>query len=171
MESIIASSITAVVTLLAVFVSYFLSKKNLQQEIAKLKEQQALSKMQDLPVRAASLLDDINSGMSEKEMKRFLTDVYAYGSPEAIRILVKFQENNYAAANGNQKTDPWFIMSLLSLLICQLKYDLTGRITSPESWFRLKITDYNPKVILAKETLNKLVEDLNLDARFSINEE
>lgn len=120
--------------------------------------------------RSKILLDDIRDGMSEEEMKRFLTDVYAYGSPEAIRILVKFQENNYAAANENQKADPWFTMSLLSLLICQLKYDLTGRITSPESWFRLKLADYNPNANLTKETLNKLVKDLDLDARFSINE-
>lgn len=169
MESIIASCITAVVTILAVFVSYFLSKKNLQQEVTKLKEQQTLSKMQDLPARAASLLDDISGGMSESDMKKFISDSYAFGSPEAIRILVKFQETNYSTSRNtsDQSTNPWLIMSLLALLICQLKYDLTGKITPPESWFRLKITDYNSSIIPAKEIVGRLVDELNLDSRFA----
>lgn len=166
MDAILASGITSFVTLVGIAVSYMLSRRNLREEVHRLQEQQTLAKTNDFPSRAASLLDDLSSGMNEVEMRRFLSDIYAYGSPEAIRILVAFQENNYEVAAGKVNQDPWYTMTLLSLLITQLKYDLTGRIVDPEYWFRIKLTDYDPEKHPAREKISSLVGQLGLDSRF-----
>lgn len=139
----ITSIVASCVTLAGIVVSYILSKKNLEGELKRLREQEALAKSHDFPQRAASLMDDIERGMSPDELKKLLTDIYAYGSPEAIRVIVEFQETNYREARSGD-VDPMYLLSLVAVLISQLKYDLTGRTVEPESWFRLRITDYDP---------------------------
>lgn len=57
-------------------------------------------------------------------------------------------------------------MSLLSLLICQLKYDLTGRITLPENCFQLKLTNYASDAALTRKILNGLIKELDLNIGF-----
>lgn len=143
MEMWVTSVIASCVTLAGIVVSYVLSKKNLEGELRRLREQEALTKSHDFPRCAASLMDDVEAGMSPDELKKLLTDIYAYGSPEAIRIIVEFQETNYRMARS-ENIDPLYLISLVAVLISQLKYDLTGRTVDPENWLRLRITDYNP---------------------------
>lgn len=138
----ITSTIASCVTFAGIIVSYNLSKKNLEGELKRLREQEALARSHDFPRRAASLMSDINEGMSPDELKKLLADIYAYGSPEAIGANVEFQETNYRTARS-EGVDPICLLSLVAVLMSQLKYDLTGRTIDPESWFWLRITNYD----------------------------
>jgi hypothetical protein len=80
-----------------------------------------------------------------------------------IKILGAFQQNNYAMTQGNgdkQKAIAYFI-----LLTCQIRYDLTGIEISPDSWYKIKINDYETNIenkIKFINATNEIVEELNL---------
>lgn len=166
---VLASLITALVTLIGIIVSYILSKKNLENEVKSIKTQHSVERMQDLPARVAHFMDEARSGQIDVEgMSRLLSDVYAYGSPDAIKILVSFQETNYAiSANAavSNVEQSYRVMGHLSLLISQLKYDLSGQYVNPELYFKLKISDYGKTNLSAKNVLTQLVEELELNEK------
>lgn len=170
---VFASLITALVTLVGIIVSYVLSKKNLENEINSIKTQQSVERMRDLPARVAGFLDEVRSGLiDETGMSRLLSDIYAYGSPDAIKILVSFQETNYKiGSNRNQSSisESFRVMGYLTLLISQLKYDLSGQYVDPELYFKLKISDYGKNGITARGILADLVKELELDEKFISN--
>ena len=164
-----ASLITAIVTLIGILVSYRLSKRNLENEISSIKTQHSVERMQDLPARVALFIDEVRAGrIDDESMSHLLSDVYAYGSLAAIKILVSFQETNYGIALMHGQPDEsqtYCVIAHLALLISQLKYDLSGEYVNPELYFRLKIRDYGQGNTSAKETLTNLVKNLDLDRR------
>ena len=115
-------------------------------------------------------MDEVRGGRIDVNgMSRLLSDVYAYGSSDAIKILVSFQEANYAASANTMQASikqSYRIIGHLSLLVSQLKYDLSGYYIDPEQYFKLKISDYGKNGISAKEVLMEIVEELNLDKNF-----
>ncbi|MCI8366266.1 MAG: hypothetical protein HFJ66_01500 [Eggerthellaceae bacterium] len=170
MDTLIACGITSAVTLIGIAVSYWLSKKNLKEETARMYEQQSLAKINDLPFRVAGLIDDIESGKLDPDsMKQLLSTIYAYGSPDAIKIIVAFQENNFRHVTPENPADPFYTISLISVLITQLKFDLTGRIVNPECWFRLRINDYDPRESPIPCHIENIVSKLEPDQRFIAN--
>ena len=60
-------------------------------------------------------------------------------------------------------------MGYLTLLISQLKYDLSGQYVDPELYFKLKISDYGKNGITARGILADLVKELELDEKFISN--
>lgn len=167
---VVASLISALVTLTGIIVSYRLSKKNVENEVNSIKTQHSIDRMQDLPARVAGFMDEVRGGRIDVNgMSRLLSDVYAYGSSDAIKILVSFQEANYAASANTMQASikqSYRIIGHLSLLVSQLKYDLSGYYIDPEQYFKLKISDYGKNGISAKEVLMEIVEELNLDKNF-----
>ena len=164
-----ASLITASVTLVGIIVSYVLSKKNLENEVNSIKVQQSVERMRDLPARVASFIDEVRDGRIDIEsMSRLLSDVYAYGSPDAIKILVSFQEVNYEISSNPGHSDveqSYRVIGHLALLISQLKYDLSGQYVNPELDYKLKITDYGKSGGTADGVLAELVKKLSLDEK------
>lgn len=58
-------------------------------------------------------------------------------------------------------------LAALSLLIAQLRLDLSGKVISPEAWFKMHITDYDEEARPAiMANINTIVEELGLDSRF-----
>jgi hypothetical protein len=125
--------------------------------------------MRDLPARVAHFMDEVRSGQFDVEnMGRLLNDVYAYGSPDAIKILVSFQKTNYEIGSNSNASDieqSYRVLGHLALLISQLKYDLSGQYVDPEFYFKLKLSDYGKNGVSARSILTDLVEELGLDKR------
>ena len=58
------------------------------------------------------------------------------------------------------------VMSYYVLLATQIKYDVTGIYVNPESWFRMKVTDFEESKEKVIEASNNLVTELKLNKRF-----
>ena len=67
-----------------------------------------------------------------------------------------------------KENDRWKALAAYSLLITQLKYDLTAEVISPESWFMLRITDYEKKQEEIKSEINNIVDNLRLNKLFHV---
>lgn len=144
-------------------------QKNLENEVNSIKIQQSVERMRDLPSRVASFMDEVRSGRVDVEsMSKLLSDVYSYGSPDAIKILVSFQETNYKISTNPDHSDvkqSYRVIGHLALLISQLKYDLSGQYVNPELYFKLKISDYGKNGVRASGVLAELVKELDLDEK------
>ena len=75
---------------------------------------------------------------------------------------------SYTLSNEPEATDRFVILAAYALLITQLKYDLTSEIISPESWFQLRMKDYNKLQSVMKSYINKIVIELGLSSSFSV---
>lgn len=55
------------------------------------------------------------------------------------------------------------------LMLCQIKYDLTGIEISPEYWYRMRFTGYKIMKPELDELNNNIVKDLKLNPFLKIN--
>ena len=95
-----------------------------------------------------------------------MAKILCYGSYDAIRIAVHNQRNTY---NPFPESIQWTNLVLYSLLIVQIKFDLTSTVISPESYFKLKINDYETVMgIAVREEINRLVRLLCLNKDFLV---
>ena len=80
------------------------------------------------------------------------------------------QRINYRNADNADAPieEKYRVMTLLSLLISQIKYDLTGEVINPEFWFIMKIKDYYSSNINKTicQLINQDVDELNLLYKF-----
>ena len=60
------------------------------------------------------------------------------------------------------------MLAAYSLLITQLKYDLTSEIISPESWFQLRMNDYEKIQPQMQKSINDLIKELDLNHAFTV---
>lgn len=73
------------------------------------------------------------------------------------------QQLNYRLADNNADADKAEVIPYYILLLCQIKYDLTGIKINPEYWFRMRLSDYSTMEKDLKRATNKIVEKLKLD--------
>ena len=163
---ILSACITAGVTILGFVVTYFLNKRNFKEEINRQKLNINLHKTADLPYRIQELLDIALEMKNEKtivaKFKELMTLVFAYGSQEAIVLIANMQELNYSLANNPDSTYENKVIAYYILLLCQVKYDLTGIEINPEFWYRMRMKDYaTTKHSFAKNS-NEIVKKLGL---------
>lgn len=115
------------------------------------------------------LLRSKNSSDLKKFEKQFIptmNTIYAYGSNDAIKILTKMQRLSYSGDSKGVIT-----ISLLSLLISQLKYDITGEILPPDSFCKMRITDYETSTKNNLEKcINAFITELELNSNFIIKQ-
>ena len=57
---------------------------------------------------------------------------------------------------------------LFALLITQLKYEISDEIISPESWYKLKINDYETERESFVGKLNETIKKLDLNKKFLV---
>ena len=97
---ILAACIPAVVTIIGFVVTYFLNKRNFEEEVKKAKMDVTLEKISDLPYKILMLLDTMlqknKSGNDEQVSLRSFQEImrliFAYGSKNAIMIFSHMQE-------------------------------------------------------------------------------
>ena len=59
------------------------------------------------------------------DFKELMSLIFAYGSKEAIMLMTNMQQ----------------LIPYSILLLCQMKYNLTGIKINPEYWFRMRLSD------------------------------
>lgn len=165
--------ITVGVTIIGFVVTYFMTKKNFKDEVIKNKLAINADAIKELPYQICQMMNRIEpkngeAPLTAKDFSEILSKVLSYGSKDAVAIAVHMQQILYGNAENQNLDTAWEILASYSLLITQIKYDLTSEIVSPESWFQLKIKDYSAhrSEIVAK--LNKIIEELNLNNSFVI---
>lgn len=173
--NLIVSIATILTTLLGFVVTYKLTKRNLKDELLKSKALLGLEKMEEVPFKLLELLTAINEGETKQAAYfELMHTIYAYGTSDAVKIAITLQRNNYEMSknqpNGSVNPPSFRPLTLLSLLITQVKYDLTGEIINPESWFVMRITDYTETEmnLQVKSLINDDVAQLQLNLAFLI---
>jgi hypothetical protein len=75
---------------------------------------------------------------------------------------------SYGSTNNTIFDDRLPMLAAYSLLITQLKYDLTSEIISPESWFQLRMNDYEKIQLKMRQSINDLIKELDLNNSFIV---
>ena len=168
--------ISILITIVGLLITSRNIKRNFKNEIVKTKQEVSISEMQSIPYDLFTLMGEMSEETkkgSEKYSKKnfqayksIMAKILCYGSCDAINIATHTQRNAY-------KTFPesiqWTVLILYSLLIVQIKFDLTGIVISPESYFKIKISDYETKMKNdVRNEINRLVGLLNLNKDFLV---
>ena len=169
-RTILSVTIPAIVAIIGFVVTYFLNKRNFYEELRKQKINIQLDKISDVPYEILSLLNTVNDkNISEKKKiesyNNLLAKIVAYGSKEAIVIAAAMQEFLYISSQQKSSVSPdgYNTIAYNALLLCQVKYDLTGIKVNPEYWYRLKFMEYSTLKQTYRAPVNKIVDELGLD--------
>ena len=169
-RTILSVTIPALVAIIGFVVTYFLNKRNFQEELRKQKTNISLERISEVPYEILKFFNGIHD-IGKKQQNKMLADfehilakVFAYGSNDAIAIAADMQEFNYnrAAQNDSSNDSGFVLMAYYTLLLCQVKYDLTGIKVNPGYWYRIKITDYESKKLEINSSVNELVRKIGL---------
>ena len=169
-DILISSSVTIFVTIIGFVVTYFLSRKNLADEILKFKQTSQVDQIKKLAFELCNLLqsalEKINYSTLQNNYAKLMNKVLAYASKDAVNIAVWAQQVNYQNSSSGQSS--FAPLVALALLISQLKYDASAEIIPADTWFRLRINDYEKSGM--KNEIEKLitetVKELNLNKGF-----
>ena len=163
--------ITVLITIIGFIVTYFMTKKNFKDEVKKNKIALASEQIQSLPYDICQFMDDMLHGGQDdsiNQLASIISKVLAYGSHQAVKIVIKMQRLSYETSNASTLDDKLPLLAAYSLLITQLKYDLTSEIISPESWCQLRMTDYSKYQTAMISSINGLVHELGLNSKFKV---
>lgn len=156
---VLSACITAAVTIIGFVVTYFLNKRNFKSEIDREKININLDKIADLPYKIQELMNTIlNQGANAKtisDFKELMSLIFAYGSKEAIMLMTNMQQLNYRIADHSADADNMELILYYILLLCQIKYNLTGIKINPEYWLRMRLSDYSSMEKYKKKQLIK----------------
>lgn len=146
-----------------------MTQKTFRNEVRKDKIARTMESIQDLPIEICELIDlslkkTQNENIEEKN-KKIMSKILAYGSKDAIKIVIKMQRYLYDSQGKSINSS----LALYGLLIAQLKYDLSSEVISPESYFLLRITDYDKVKEEIRQELNNTVTDLKLNKQFMVD--
>lgn len=72
------------------------------------------------------------------------------------------QELNYELNGNLESAEKNKIIAYYILLICQIKYDLTGIEINPQYWYRMRLTDYKKTQTALDKANNDVVNGLSL---------
>ncbi len=171
--AIITAIVTSIISIIGFIVTYNSMKKNFKQELEKEKTSIHIEKMSTVPYDVLKLMDKMTKTKGKGDV---LTDfvtlmntIYAYGSVKAIVIAATMQKENYENA-GTDKFNSYRAISLYTLLATQVKYDVTGIAVSPELWLQMKLNDYSSCKSGFKIANNQLVNELELNDNFKIED-
>lgn len=151
-------------------------KRNFKNEIIKIKQAVSISEMQRIPFELFNLMEEISeeskkgsekySKKNSQTYKSIMAKILCYGSIDVIKIAIHIQRNSYKPFSESTQ---WTVLILYSLLIVQIKFDLTGTVVSPESYFKIKILDYETEMKNnVINEINRLVRLLNLNKDFLV---
>ena len=163
---VLAAIIPAVVSIIGFIVTYNLTKRNVLLEIQKQKSNILLDKMSSLPLEIQETMNIIlKSGSTTNTIKKFesvMGQIFAYGTKEAIMIISSMQELIYQNTKDSNTESLNKVFAYFVLLICQIKYDLTGIEINPEHWYKMRITDYSETKEIFGNANNEIIKNLEL---------
>ena len=173
-DILISSMVTIFITVTGFVVTYFLSRKNLADEILKFKQTSQIDQMKDLAFRLCDLMYRMRDAQTIKqksidEYAEIMNKVLAYASADAVNIAIWGQQINFQNQNSGQTNVAPLVA--LALLISQLKYDASSEIIPADTWFRLRINDYESTEMKSQveNLIVKTVKKLNLNKGFCPN--
>ncbi len=157
--------VSVVITLLGIIGSNINLRKTYKNEINKIRTEKIYEITEGMPLEIIDIMKDIvknkrNMSKNVDNLSKFWNKLIAYGSPDAVKIGCYIQQSAYNKEN-NEK-----LLAAYSLLITQLKFDLTNQITSPESYFLINITDYKKTRDKQIKNLIEIIDQLNLNKEF-----
>ena len=161
--------LTVTVTIIGFIVSTISTKKNFKNEVLKTKIESNTENLKEIPYQLLVLMEKINNSNSLKTLSKTYQDmmfkIVAYGSKDAIKIATCLQQSFYDTEEKD-KTESFKQLVLFSLLISQIKFDISSEIISPLYFFKLKLTDYTDNEAILKEIANDQIDKLNLNSKF-----
>lgn len=165
--NIIKINIPSIISLVGILISYFSIKKSYKNDLDKMKKEKVYDKIETLPYEILDIMHNTIKDPNEKknidDLSRFMYKVIAYGSSDAVKIACCIQQCAYL------KEKSFKLLSGYSLLVVQLKYDLTGQIISPESYFKIRLNDYEKNREEIVKYINEIIFDLKLKKEFIVN--
>lgn len=164
---LITGFITIFITILGFIVTYNMNKKNYKEELNNNKKVQNIEKLQDVIASVIEQMNDL-SNVNLENWKKILTSIIAYGSTDAIKIITYLQTNLYKYKNNPlpQEENAIFMLTTYSLLITQIKYDLTGEILPPLTYLKIRLTDFEKLENEYYIKNNEIIDELNLNIDF-----
>lgn len=152
--------------------SYLQQGNTLQQLLQQLQDQEQEQEQNQGQQQLLQIL------LHQQSLQKQVTDkieeiskiIVVYGSINSIKILSEMKQYIFALYTKAEQSGDFKLFGYLTLLICQIKYDLTGIECSPEYWYKIKISDYEKDRCKYKETTNEIVKDLRLENFLKINQ-
>ena len=168
--------LTVTITVLGFAVTYFMTKRNFIDEVRKEKITHTAAEIQTLPYEICQMMNEMIKGKNSVSVEKYgdmLSRILVYGSKDSVKIAIRMQRQTYKGnlqsnADKSIGSEQCSLLAAYALFITQLKYDLTSEIISPESWFELRITDYQKMQPAIKEAINALVQELQLNKAFKV---
>ena len=163
--------VTIIVTFLGFGATLFFARKSLKNELLKFKQTSQVDQMKTIAFDLCDLMYRIkkyekNNVKLNDRYAEIMNRVLAYASSNAVNIAILGQQlnfNNKTSSQGN-----FAPLVTLALLISQLKYDASSEIIPADTWFRLRITDYETGGMKSQieDLIVETVDELNLNKGF-----
>lgn len=143
-----------VLSVLPFYLSIRSSKKQISNEIEKMKRAQTLENLTPAFEYVFKFLTNPNETLEGKNAKQvhlnFQKTLMMYGSKDAIKIFQTYMQLNYSG-----KIDPKEGLYIFTILAAQLRHDSTSDWISPLSFQSIRITDLNE--VEFKEGVNEVI--------------
>lgn len=164
---IISTSIPAIISIIGFISTYKATKRHFIEELNNSKKTQNIEKLQNVIHSIITIMNDINN-INLDAWKEIISNIISYGSTDSIKIITYLQTNLY-----KNNLDPMpkkesniFILTTFSLLITQIKYDLTGEIMPSLTYLKVKLTDFEKMENEYYIKNNEIIDELGLNPNF-----
>ena len=165
--ALITVSVPAIITIIGFVITYKATKKNFTEELNNAKKVQNIEKLQDIIYSITDIMNNIDN-LNIEHWRKIMSSIISYGSIDSVKIITYFQTTLYEdIKNPLPKQEKMvFMLTTFSLLITQIKYDLTGEILPPLTYLKIKLTDFKTYENQYYIKNNQLVDELNLNPNF-----
>lgn len=174
-NNIWSAIIPSLVTVIGFFVNYRILKKEKMMDTYVYKNKEQLKKLISIPEELFSLInycealcgnEKIDNEEFERVKEHISKNVLCYGSEDAVKIWVYFEDCICRAIDDNVCISTAQVIAPLVLLLMQIKYDIINVKTSPKAWYvnfssdKMMGMGFYEKSI---EEINKIVDTLELN--------
>ena len=163
--------VTIIVTFLGFGATLFFTRKSLKDELLKFKQTSRIDQIKDLAFQLCDLMYQMKDPKKNNQKlidkyAEIMNKVLAYASNEAVNIAILGQQLNFQNNSSGQIS--FAPLVTLALLISQLKYDASSEIITADTWFRLRINDYETSGVKSQieDLIVQTVKELNLNKGF-----
>jgi len=185
--------VSITVTILGLVITGNRLTKSFKLEISKSKRQLSLDKMADIPYRILKLAKEFKTTYEHQsketedaynEYEDIINTILSYGSPKAILIASYWASQNalvfrvkeivHHSAELKEKEYVYVTKwSIYSLLITQIKHDLTDELIPIDSYFNILVNPTRtfeslPRQISYVPKCNDIIDELELDKKMKL---